>query len=100
MSEIDKVFEFKQFMYLGGQVTKKHGEFGILATLDFQEAEQYQLLQFWNYLVDHPEATLEKVLEQAIIKIGRGKMLRRTKELTRLSMILGDTRKTKKYGTR
>jgi hypothetical protein len=100
MSEIDKIFEFKQFMYLGGQVTKKHPEFGMLASLDFQEAEQYQLLQFWNYLMDHPNATLEEVLEQAIIKIGRGKMLRRTKELTRLSMILGDIRKTKKYGTR
>lgn len=86
-------FDFKQTIFLGERVSKMHPYFRDISKLGFEEAEQYSILRFIRWLNKNGDASLEDVLERALEYIGMAKFLRNTKEITRLSLILGDTRK-------
>jgi len=90
-------FESKERIYLGGRISAQHKNFLVLAKLGYEEAEIIACLDFFKWIDEHPKATLEETLRQAVILLGEAHFLPQTKELTRLSMILGDTRKSFDY---
>jgi len=86
-------FEFAQRLYLGGRISHTHKVFKDLAKLGYEEAEMYAMLIFWDWLNNNGDKSLEEQMKKAVELLGMAHFLPHTKELTRLSMILGDTRK-------
>lgn len=87
--------EYQQRVFLGSLISKKHTFFKIIAKLGYEDAEYYSALEFWIWLDTHYKTTtLEEQLQKGIELLGMAHFLRNTKELTRLSMILGDTSKS------
>lgn len=89
--------DFQQYTLLGGQVSAKEKLFQILAKLGYEESEQYSIIEFIEWLVNKPEATIEDILKKEIELIGMAHFLPLTSELTKLSMILGKTERTRTW---
>ena len=88
---------FAERLYLGGRISHKHELFKALSKLGYEEAETYSILEFFEWCNKNPKADLMMVTKTMIEYLGMARFLPHTKELTRLSMILGDTRKRKKW---
>jgi len=88
---------FAERLYLGGRISHTHPLFKKISKLGYEEAETYALLEFFDWYDKNPKADLMTVTKQLIELLGMARFLPHTKELTRLSMILGDTRKRKKW---
>jgi len=84
-------------IYLGGKVSQKHPLFKRIAKLGYEDAETYALLEFFEWWDKNQDANLMTVIKKIIEMQGMAHFLKNTKELTRLSMILGDFRKTKSW---
>jgi hypothetical protein len=83
-------FETEQKIFLGGQISYKHKEFMDFALYDPDTAFVIWFVENYDRLekLNDDEATVE------ILKvIGKLELIRYSSELTRLSMIMGDTRK-------
>lgn len=89
--------EFAQRLYLGGRISDKHQLFKELSKLGYEEAEMYAMLEYWEWLNKNGDKSLEDQMKKAVELLGMARFLPHTKELTRLSMILGDTRKRKTW---
>ena len=89
--------EFRRIVALGGRVSQKHRFFKVIAKLGYVEAEKRALLEFWKWLQKHPKATVEQMLEKYLEYVGMARYLPNSKEVTRLSMILGDSFKIEDY---
>ena len=84
-------FQVEQQIFLGGQVSHKHQEFKDMAKLSAEYAEVYFILKKipeWEKEQDYT-----KVMLEILNILGEIDFLKSTTELTRLSMIMGDTRK-------
>lgn len=90
-------FEFKQKVFLGGRVSSKHRIFQRLAMVGYEEAEILSFFEWLKYLGKHPNASFEKGIVKLIELMGQAHFMPTLKELTRVSMILGDTRKEVDY---
>lgn len=91
--------DYEQYTFLGGRISSKKGLelFQKISKLGYEEAEQYVMIVFLEWLLEHPKASLEETLKTAVELIGMSHFLPLTSELTKLSMILGDTKKTRKW---
>lgn len=93
-----KDFDVMARLALGREVAEHVEDFKTLAQMGYDEAEMYALLEYWQWLNNKGESKdLEEQLKQAILMVGRAKFLCNTKEITRLCLILGDTRKLKSW---
>ena len=88
---------FAERLYLGGRISHKHELFKVISKLGYEEAETYAILEFFTWYEKHEDADVMTVTKKIIELLGMARFLPHTKELTRLSMILGDTRKRKKW---
>lgn len=88
---------FAERLYLGGRISQKHELFKKISKLGYEEAETYAILEFFEWSGKHQDADLMTITKKIIELLGMARFLPHTKELTRLSMILGDTRKRKKW---
>jgi len=95
--DYDDLLALKRQIFLGGKVSKKIPFFEEVAPLGYDYAEQLAALRFWQWIKQNRKATVEEKLEKAIKLLGKADFLRNTKELTRLSMILGDTTRREEY---
>lgn len=93
MSAIDPI-EFKRMLLLGAQVSKKIPEFARLASLGYKTAATYSFFMWLEWLDKKPDATFEQAIMKLIELQGMAEFLVHSKELTRLSMIIGDQRKS------
>lgn len=92
-------WDVRQTTYLGGQISKRkeHKLFKILAKLGPAEAETEAFLDWLEWMANNPKADLMTLMRKLNEKIGMAHMLKYSKELTRLSMILGDMSKMEDY---
>jgi len=97
MSSRREDIAFAERLYLGGRISHKHQLFKTISKLGYEEAETYAILEFFEWVDKNQEADLMVVTKKIIELLGMARFLPHTKELTRLSMILGDTRKRKKW---
>ena len=80
----------EQQIFLGGQVSHKHPEFKEIARMSPDYADLYMLIKRmpeWE-----KEGNEDKILLEILELFGEIDLVRYSSELTRLSMILGDTR--------
>ncbi len=90
MSHRRNEFEIEQTIFLGGQISDKHAIFKTIALMSPEYAEMFIVLENIEKLsLDDPM----KMAKDLIMLLGQVDMIKYTTELTRLSMILGDTRK-------
>lgn len=91
--------KFDEQDYLGGRISTEHPLFKELAMLGYEEAEQLAGVKFLEWFLSDegrdsdPIATLAKLIEF----VGMATFLRNTRELTKLSMILGYSPKEFNY---
>jgi len=78
---------------LGREVAEHVKDFKTLAQMGYDEAETYAILDFFGWLNKNMDKDIMEVTKMFILKYGRAKFLSNTKEITRLCLILGDTRK-------
>jgi hypothetical protein len=83
-------FQIEQQIFLGGQVSRKHKQFMDMAKLSPEYAELCFLISHMDEW--EKETDTKKVALEILQGLGEIDFLRSTTELTRLSMILGDTR--------
>lgn len=83
-------FEIEQTIFLGGQVSNKHDLFQTLAMLSPRFAIPYMMMQKRKEL--EQKQGMERT-EKILYYLGIAENMPNYTELTRLSMILGDTRK-------
>lgn len=90
-------FEFKHTIFLGGKISSKeeHKAFKILAKLGFKDAETMAFFLWLNELDE--EISFADAMIKLTELMGMAHFLPHTKELTRLSMILGDTGVKEQY---
>lgn len=88
---------FAERLYLGGRISHTLPLFKKISKLGYEEAETYALLEFFDWWDKNQEADIMTVTKNIVEFLGMARFLPHTKELTRLSMILGDTRKKKKW---
>lgn len=91
MSHRKSDLELEQQIFLGGQVSDKYKEFMTIAKMSPDYAEMYLLLEKWDEIEKEPDD--QKAILKIIEILGEVDFMRYTTELTRLSMILGETRK-------
>jgi hypothetical protein len=87
-------FQLEQQIFLGGQVSAKHKQFKEMAKLSPDIAFIVQILKRypeWEKMPDTEESTVQIAIE-CLELMGECEFLSNCSELTRLSMILGDTR--------
>lgn len=96
MSEYDPL-EWKRYLYLGGRVSAKHKLFQLFAKLGYDEARKMAILKFVRWKRKNPKAKRIKVFEKLLELKGMANLLPTLKELTRTSMILGNTTKIEDY---
>lgn len=91
--------DFQQYTLLGGIVSSLEGLeiFKTIAKLGYEEAEQYMIVEFIEWLVAHPEATVEEIMKKEIELLGMAHFLPLTNEITKLSMIVGSRTKSKAW---
>jgi hypothetical protein len=83
-------YMLEQQIFLGGQVSHKHKEFMDIALMSPDYADLYMLIKMmpeWE-----KEADEDKILLEILKLFGEIDLVRNSSELTRLSMIMGDTR--------
>ena len=90
-----KAFEEQDF--LGGRISNKHSIFKTLGMLAYDEAETYAILEFLEWFIASPEADPIQVAKQATIYVGQARFMALTQEITKLSMILGYSKKQRGY---
>lgn len=90
-----QVFDFREWVGLGGRVSEKHELFKDLAMLGYDECEMFAMLDFIEWFANNPDATIEQCMKEGIKRIGMARLMPHTKELTKLSMMLGDTKRSK-----
>jgi len=95
--DYDDLLALKRQIFLGGKVSKKIPFFKKIAPLGYDEAEQIAFLDFYRWLQKNKDADVLDKLEKAITLKGMANLLRNSKELTRLSMILSDTTKREEF---
>jgi hypothetical protein len=91
------ILEFKRIIALGGRVSEKHEFFKEIAKLGYDEARETALVKFWIWFMKHPKASVEKMYLKYLELMGMANFLPNSKEITRLSMIMGDTTKIEDY---
>lgn len=91
------IFDYKFMRALGGRISKKHKIFEMLAMLGFAERETYSLMLFVEWLEKNPKTTPFEIAKKFLEFYGNATFLRETNEITRLSMIIGDTRDEVEY---
>lgn len=96
MSDYDPL-EWKRYVYLGGRVSAKHKLFQLFAKLGYDEARKIAILKFLRWKRKNPKADRIKVFEKLLEFKGMANLLPTLKELTRTSMILGNTTKVEDY---
>ena len=91
MSHKRTEFEIEQQIFLGGQISNKIKEFQKIAELSPDYAEIYLFLDKLEEFIkiENPIELLKKIINL----MGQVDMVRYTTELTRLSMVMGDTTK-------
>jgi len=93
MSKRFKDVEFQEYLFLGGKISGVHTEYKELARMNPEIARVYLFLENLDELLKEEDAlTLTKKLVH-IFGVTEG--MKGMSEITRLSMILGDTRKGK-----
>lgn len=98
MSRRRDIDHYEDYTFLGGKISEKIQLFKILAMLGYEEAEQYALMEYMKWFFTSPENTSPEVaIQKGIELMGMAHFLPLTAEITKLSMILGDTRKTRGY---
>ena len=90
-----KAFEEQDF--LGGRISNKHPIFKVLGRLAYDEAETYAILEFLEWFFVSPEADPIEIAKKATEYVGMGRFMALTQEITKLSMILGYTKKQRGY---
>lgn len=83
-------FEIEQQIFLGGQISYKHEIFKSLALLSPNYVTAYVMLTKRKEILAQP--TPMEILEKMLYYVGLSQNMQNYTELTRLSMILGDTR--------
>lgn len=87
------VLDFRRMLFLGGRISNKEELFKTLAKLGYEEAEQYALLEFfkWFQAQDLEKVDAVDIAQKYYELVGMARLMPTLKELTRISMILGDT---------
>lgn len=85
------ILEFKKMLFLGGRISNKVKDFEMLAQLGYESAHKYSILKFYRWLETNPKADMITMFEKLLEFKGRAELMPTLKELTRISMILGDT---------
>lgn len=99
MSHFDPL-EFKRYLYLGGRVSAKHRFFRDLSKLGYDEARKLAILKFLRWYrkyKNRKKIDKIKVFEKLLELKGMAELMPTLKELTRISMILGDTTEIETY---
>jgi len=89
-------YMLEQQIFLGGQVSNKHKEFMEIARMSPDYADLYMLIKRMPEWEKEPNE--DKILLEILELFGEIDLVRYSSELTRLSMILGDTRAKYKAG--
>jgi len=98
MSYDDEILEFKRMLFLGARIAKKQPLFQKLASMGYEEAYKYALLEFVKWLKENREHTDMITVFQKLLEMkGMASLMPTLKELTRISMILGDTREIESW---
>jgi len=92
-----KDFDIMARLALGREVAENVKDFKILAQMGYDEAETYAILDFFEWLNENMDQSLMQITKTFILKYGRARFLTNTKEITRLCLILGDTRMRKSW---
>ena len=87
-----KDFDIMARLALGREVAEHVKPFKILAQMGYDEAETYAVLDFFEWVNDNIDKDVMEVTKMFVLMHGRAKFLCNTKEITRLCLILGDTR--------
>lgn len=92
-----KDFDIMARLALGREVAEHVEDFKTLAQMGYEEAETYAILDFFEWLDANIDKDIMEITKEFMLKYGRAKFLSNTKEITRLCLILGDTRKRKSW---
>lgn len=87
------VLDFRKMLFIGGRISHDQTLFKTLAKLGYEEAEQYALLEFfkWFQAQDLEKVDAVDIAQKYYELFGMARLMPTLKELTRISMILGDT---------
>lgn len=87
------VLDFRRMLFLGGRISNSEPLFKTLAKLGYDEAKQYALLEFYKWFIKQDLDVIDAVeIAQKYYELaGMASLMPTLKELTRISMILGDT---------
>jgi len=92
------ILDFKRMTFLGGRISDKETLFKTLAKLGYEEAEMYAMLEFYKWFEKQPEDfDVILVAQKYYETVGMARVLPTFKELTKLAMILGDTRDIRSF---
>ena len=94
-----KDFDIIARLALGREVAEHVQDFKILAQMGYEEAETYAILDFFEWINNNIDKDIMEVTKMFMLKYGRARFLSNTKEITRLCLILGDTRKRGSWNT-
>lgn len=109
MSYDDEILEFKRMLFLGARIAKKKPLFQKLASMGYEEARLYAVCEFYKYFEKWCEKIKKRKNKEMNILdmidlfqkhcelVGAAELMPTLKELTRISMILGDTREFEKW---
>lgn len=97
MSYDDEILEFKRMLFLGARIAKKKPLFQKLASMGYEKARWYAEIEFYKWITNNPDADVEDTLQKFCELIGMAELMPTLKELTRISMILGDTKEIEKW---
>lgn len=93
MSKRFKDLEFQEYLFLGGKISGVHTEYKELARMTPETARIYLFFENLDELLKEKDAL--KLIKKLIHIFGVTEGMKGMSEITRLSMILGDTRKGK-----
>jgi len=84
--------DFRKMLFLGGRISNKEKLFKIFAKLGYEEAESYAILEFFKwFLAQDDKVDAVEIAQKYYEIVGMARVMPTLKELTRISMILGDT---------
>jgi len=93
MSYRDKGLEFRHYVALHREVSEKIDDFKHLACLGNDYADKMAALDFFEWMKNNGTSTALEKLRQAITFLGYADLLKYVKEVGRMCLVLGDTRK-------
>lgn len=100
MSYDDEILEFKRMLFLGARIAKKQPLFQKLASMGYEKAHLYAVCEFYKYFQEWKGNEVRDMIElyqKYCELVGMAELMPTLKELTRISMILGDTREFEKW---